>query len=112
MLKVVNNKITMTRGDTATFHCKVVFSDANNTEYTMQSGDVLIFTLRNSAKTTTASDFIMQKTFTNNQITIDPTDTATLNYGNYVYDVQLTLADGTVNTIIPINILTLGEEVS
>ena len=112
MLKIVSGKISMTRGDTAVLNCKIYYSDANGTEYTMQSGDSLVFTVRTSAKTTSATDFTFQKTFTNNQITISPTDTASLAYGNYVYDVQLTLSDGTVNTIIPINVFCLTEEVT
>ena len=35
------------------------------------------------------------------EFVIEPEDTSGLDFGNYVYDVELTLADGTVNTIIP-----------
>lgn len=112
MLKVVNNKVTMTRGDTCSFYCRINHSDEDKTPYELQDGDVLVFTLRETAKTDSPTGYTLQKTFSDYQITLTPSDTESLSYGNYVYDVQLTLADGTVNTIIPINMFVLCEEVT
>lgn len=44
-------------------------------------------------------------------LTLEPQDTADLNFGKYVYDIQLTKANGKVDTFIPKAILKLSEEV-
>lgn len=44
-------------------------------------------------------------------LTLEPQDTADLNFGKYVYDIQLTKANGKVDTFISKAILKLSEEV-
>ena len=48
------------------------------------------------------------KSFT---ISIEPEDTHTLQFGNYIYDIQLTLS-GAIRTVIRPSTFTIGEEVS
>ncbi len=112
MIKVNSNHIYMTRGDTVSFNCQIQYSNSSKTEYEMQTGDTLVFTVRTKAKNTSGDDYLIQKSSTTNQIALLPEDTALLNYGDYVYDIQLTLIDGSINTIIPINKITLCEEVT
>ena len=92
------NNITMIRGDTVELDIIVNEIDAqgNITEYTPQEGDVLTFTVK---KTTKTADVLIQKNGVH--IVILPEDTQNLDYKTYKYDVQLTMADGTVDTIIP-----------
>ena len=93
-----DNIIRITRGDSASFGITVM---DGTTEYELQEGDVLRFTVRRNIYSTTKS---LQKILgygDTMEFVIEPEDTVGLNFGNYVYDVELTLADGTVNTIIP-----------
>lgn len=44
-------------------------------------------------------------------LTIEPADTKPLQFGKYVYDIELTQRDGTVNTFITKATIILEEEV-
>jgi uncharacterized membrane protein YkoI len=44
-------------------------------------------------------------------LTIEPEDTQDLDFGTYVYDIQITLADGTVDTFIADAKFNIGVEV-
>ena len=95
------------RGDT----CPVSFdiTDANGDELDLSSSEIY-FTVKKSYRT---SNYIIQKKKSSSEITIDGTkgnlvlthnDTAELNYGTYVYDIQIksgdyvkTLALGTIS---------------
>ena len=46
------------------------------------------------------------------EIHIDPQDTARLRYGDYIYDVELVMADGYTDTVIPPSQLTITGEVT
>jgi hypothetical protein len=46
------------------------------------------------------------------QITLQPEDTADLEYQYYVYDIEVTLADGYRQTIIPYSAFELTKEVT
>ncbi|MEG1562282.1 MAG: hypothetical protein RR365_00895 [Bacteroides sp.] len=112
MLKISNGNIIMVRGDTARFSISIYCPDSSKTKYVLKDGDKVVFTVRRLPKKGITDDFIFQKVFVNNQIAIDPYDTATLDYGDYIFDVELTFANGDVNTIIEKHVLTLKEEVS
>ena len=101
--------IRLTRGDTARLAIPIT-NLANNGEYTMQSGDVLFFTVKKSAKDT---DFLFQKEAPGaNAIHIKPEDTANLSFGKYKYDVQLTTASGDVYTVIEPSVFEVMEEIT
>lgn len=79
--------IRLTRGDTARLTIPIINS-ASNSEYIMQSGDVLFFTVKKSAKDT---NYLFQKKSTGtNSIHIKPEDTDNLSFGKYKYDAKLT----------------------
>ena len=104
----VTNKIELTRGDT----CAVIVSitDANGDIYELQTGDVLLFTMKLNCNTT---DIVIQKDISEDSIiALSHNDTKSLNYGNYVYDVQLTQAGGDVYTVIPPSVFTIAREVT
>ena len=97
--------IEMTRGDSEsiTVRCSEPF----------QSGDTVYLTVREDAD----SGIAMQKvvtSFPNGEAVfgILPGDTEGLDFGNYVYDIQLTRANGTVTTLIVPSRFRLNEEVT
>ena len=96
MFKVQDNNISLIRGDSCILDLSI--TDPEGSEYEVTDTDVVVLTVK---KSTRATDVVFQKKLINNQITIEPEDTAKLPYGKYVYDVQLTTATGYVDTIIP-----------
>lgn len=109
MLYIDDKTIKLTRGDTARLTVPII-NLANNGEYTMESGDILYFTVKKTAKD---SDFLFQKSVTgSNSIHIRPEDTADLSFGKYKYDVQLTTATGDVYTVIEPSTFEVMEEIT
>ena len=114
MIEVSGNTITMTRGDTLRLKIGISVDD---TEYVPTNEDVVRFALKhetmNAAKTEfTDSEPLITKTIPNNTqiLELEPTDTKSLGFGKYVYDIQITFADGTVSTFIS-DTLKLTKEV-
>lgn len=107
MLKVVQNIINLTRGDTAVFKLKIKNQDG--TDYTISEDDQILFTVKESTR---SADIVIQKTAINNLITIQAAETANLKYGTYYYDVELRRPNGFIATVIPPHILKLTEEVT
>ena len=96
MLKVVNNGISLTRGDTATFRLQIKNQDG--TDYEITPDDQVLFTVKRSPND---EEVVIQKAAANN-----------LEYGTYYYDVELRRPDGFVATVIPPHMLKLTEEVT
>lgn len=105
MFNITNNIMQITRGDSAVFEIEVY--DADDKQYTLQEGDLLEFTVK---KNTKASEALIHKI--GSLIELYPEDTKDLKYGNYVYDVQLTFASGSVDTIITPTAFAILEEVT
>ena len=101
------NNINMIRGDTIRLDIEITTADGN--PYILKDGDKLLFTVK---KNVFDKDIIIQKKITSGTIVIDHQDTADLEYRSYVYDVQLTLANGDVCTVIPPSELFVGYEVT
>jgi hypothetical protein len=93
----------MTRGDTARFD--IVVKNPDGTVYAPVEGDVITFTVKISA----GKAAVITKTGAS--IVINPADTASLANGDYVYDVDIKLANGDVNTIITESSFVLGVNV-
>lgn len=108
MISVKNNRITMTRGDTC--RIKITLNDDNGDEYTPQEGDVIRFAAKKEYTDSEPVIFVEVPTDTM-VLEIKPNDTKHLPFGNYVYDLQITFADGTVNTFVYKGQLKLDEEV-
>ena len=105
MVIVDGNNVTMTRGDT--FIAQIEMKDKNGVVYSPMQGDVIRFTLRdpkmNNKKTKYYdSDPLVTKIVPNNTLLLrlDPADTKNLGFGEYVYFVELTYANGVVDTFI------------
>ena len=101
MLKVVNNGISLTRGDTATFRLQIKNQDG--TGYEITPDDQVLFTVKRSPND---EEIVIQKAAANNCITIVPRETDNLAYGTYYYDVELR------RPVIPPHMLKLTEEVT
>lgn len=106
---VKKTTITLTRGDTC--RVKVDITDSDGEPYVPAEGDTIKFTVKKTYNDTTPliSKEISTETFI---LTIDPADTKPLDYGSYVYDIELERANGDVDTFITKSELRITEEVS
>ena len=104
-----SNNIRLTRGDTARFVVSVK-NEVTQQSYDIQSTDTLTMTIKDSIRD---GEACVQKTNTgSNVFHILPSDTSGLNFGKYVYDVQLTTASGDVYTVVEPATFELMEEVT
>lgn len=110
MLNVgTDSSIRLTRGDTARFSITInnLVSDEH---YEIQSADRLTLSIKKKITDNAPS---VQKTITGtNNFIIEPSDTSALEFGKYIYDVQLTTGSGDVYTVIPPTTFELLQEVT
>ena len=106
MFEIKDNQITLTRGDSAKM--LIELTQADGTEYPMQKGDVLTFTLRKKVESTGK---LIEKIFNEKHIEFIPEDTVDLDFGNYVYDVVLTTSAGEVYTVVSVSNFVIAKEV-
>ena len=119
--KTVDNDIYLTRGDTVPMPVTLTSKSDSTVRYIPETGkDTLIFTVKKSTSDKTA---IITKSLAAGDITFDsagngtinilPADTASLDYGIYYYDLQLTTPDaGGVQTVITPSVFKVCEEVT
>jgi hypothetical protein len=119
--KTVDNDIYLTRGDTVPMPVTLTSKSDSTVRYIPETGkDTLIFTVKKSTSDKTA---IITKSLAAGDITFDsagngvisilPADTASLDYGIYYYDLQLTTPDAAgVQTVITPSIFKVCEEVT
>lgn len=105
---VAGTVITLTRGDT--FRATVNITDSNGMPYLPSPGDTIRFAMNRSYG---ADEPLILKNIPTDTLSlvIDPEDTKTLPFGNYVYDIELTDSAGNVDTFIAKARLILTEEV-
>lgn len=107
MVKFLNSfGIQATKGDTIIMPI-VVFNN-DNSIYQVQTGDVINFGLKENYED---SECLIEKTIDNETLTLvlEHDDTKNLEVGTYVYDIQITKANGEVNTFISSNIQITNE---
>ena len=108
MLSIKDNNISLTRGDTAYF-------DLYIKDHNFQVGDIIELSVKKNLKDT---EHLFKKVaevpIEVEKITlkVEPIDTASATFAEYFYDIQLTRANGDVNTIIPVHKFTITKEVS
>ena len=107
--------ISMIRGDSEsiTVACYEKSGGGERAFMPLEDGDTVYFTVRPDAE----SPVVLQKMIEDFPegkavIALDPEDTADLDFGDYVYDVQLTRANDTVTTLIEPSRFRLEEEVT
>lgn len=105
MFRIENDQIYLTRGDSAGFDVSIY---NGTTPYTLQEGDILTFTVRQNLY----SAKVIEKTGTTIHFDLEPADTKDLQFGDYLYDIQLTFANGEINTIIPPSLFQVMGEVT
>lgn len=107
---VKKNAITLTRGDT--FKAKVTITDREGNPYDPQEGDTVRFAAKKNYTDPDTEVLILKDIPIETLILkLEPEDTKDLDFGNYVYDIQLTRANGDVDTFIAKASLMLTEEV-
>lgn len=105
MIKIKGNTIEMTRGDTLIVTVEIM--DENGHDYTPEEGDAIRFALKHAEMTLGRkgykdADPLITKTIPNDSLVLqlEPADTKGLDFGEYVYDIELTHASGAVDTFI------------
>jgi len=108
-VSIFNNKIVMTRGDTLSIKLDITNKDGG--KYTPSSSDNIYFSVKRHYTDTEC--FLRKKISSSTcQLTLSSTETKRFEQpAVYVYDVEITFSDGTVDTIIPNGILEITEEV-
>ena len=103
-----NNNITLTRGDT--FIAKVNIWSKEEDPVTLNEGDQIRFALKADYDDETVLIYknIPIETML---LRLDPEDTKDLEFGTYVYDIQVTFANGIVDTVIAKRQMIIAEEV-
>ena len=109
-MTVSGNALSMVRGDTEAIKVSVT---EDGSARPLVEGDTVYFTVKRTLNTTEKS---LQKTITSFTdgaavINISASDTSSLAFGDYLYDIQINLADGTVKTVVQ-STLTLLPEVT
>ena len=115
MHKIKGNSIRLTRGDSLVIQLNI---QRNGEEYTPAEGDVIRFALKHNTMKPDRSDYsdnepLLVKVIPNDTkiLTIMPNDTKGLAFGDYVYDMEITFEDGSVDTFIAEASFTITPEV-
>lgn len=108
MLRIEDGYIYLTRGDTA--YLNVAITNQDGTAYVPRTIDTLTLTLKkNIADTVPALQKIADYSA---RFTLLPDDTRALDYGKYLFDVQLETAESEIFTVISKSNFYITEEVT
>ena len=111
ILEIVNNQITLTKGDSAILNLTIYFPNMEE-QYELMDGDIVTFSITSKTQCFGESKIVIKKDFEQNEIQLNPVDTKYLSCGRYEYDVQLTFKNGDVNTIIGPELFYLTTEIT
>lgn len=105
---VKGTSITLTRGDS--FAANIGIVQPNGDPYIPGEGDSVRFAMK---KTIKDEKVLIEKNIPIDtmRLILNPEDTKDLEFGSYVYDIQLTKSTGEVDTFITKSNLVLTEEV-
>lgn len=108
-VEIKRTTIIMTRGDT--LRIKIKIFDSQGKEYIPVEGDYIRFALKSNYND--PEPLILKEIpYDTCELRLDPEDTKRLKQPmDYVYDIQITLTDGTVDTFISKAKLRISEEV-
>lgn len=100
--------ITLTRGDS--FAATIIIVDSEGKSYIPDKKDVIRFAMKSDYDDD--APLLIKNIPVNTLIlSIDPDDTKNLEFGKYVYDIELTKSTGEVDTFITKATLKITEEV-
>lgn len=111
MITIDNNyNIQLTRGDT---FIRTLSLTKNGEPYVPQNGDVIRFAMSREYKGERNYKLLLNKTIPLDTMLwiIEAEETENLPYGTYYYDLQMTYADGKVETFASNKTITLTKEV-
>lgn len=117
-VKIRNKNIvlSMVRGDTEGLLVKVIQKDSNGeiTNVPLEDGDKVYFTVKNTSRDEEPLFQIVETIFDEGEalISIYPRHTKNLNFGTYVYDIQVTFSNGTIKTVVPKSDFIITDEVT
>lgn len=104
MYRFKGNTIYLVRGDTLQAQLSI---KRNNETYIPVEGDVIRFALKKNELNYNKTQYVDKQPLIIKEIPIDTMilslssdDTKNLDFGSYAYDIQITLANGTVDTFI------------
>lgn len=100
--------INLTRGDTC--YVRINITDSDGVPYIPSTGDKVRFAMK-TAYTDRKPVLVKEIPIDTMMLVLTPEDTAELEFGRYVYDVELTTAAGEVDTFITKAKFNLTEEV-
>ena len=119
MLQIKNNNIILTRGDTMTLTVTLLHevdpvppaTEPTIEPYTPEEGDVIRFAVSRAYVGEPAYELKYYCNIPNDTLTftMPATETAKLGYMTYNYDVEITHADGCVDTFISGKLTIIGE---
>lgn len=117
MFKLDGTEISLTRGDTLCLRIRVIRKTTGE-EYTPVEGDKIRFALKHSDMVAGRTAFkdvnpliVKDIPISTLLLKLDPIDTSSLKFGSYTYDIELTFANGEVDTIIPYSKFNILPEV-
>lgn len=109
MLKIDNqNNITLTRGDTMTL---TVTLKRGTDPYTPEEGDAVRIAISDGYVGEVSYKLMYSQTIPTDTltVTVPASETVKLDYKRYNYDIEITHADGCVDTVIVGNLTITGE---
>lgn len=97
MLKIVRDTISLTRGDSMLVQLELEKGDET---FTPATGDVIKFSVSRVPKGNPGYSLLISKTVNNDTLILEllPEDTADLDYGSYLFDLEITYASGEIDT--------------
>lgn len=105
---VKGTSITLTRGDS--FAADIGIIQPDGAPYIPSEGDQIRFAMKRNVKDEEVL-ILREIPIETMRLVLTPEDTKELEFGSYVYDIQLTKSTGEVDTFITKSTLTLTEEV-
>lgn len=99
MLKVIDDKVYIKRGDDEALGAELLF--ANGMPFEMSAGDILTFTVREFPDKASPVIFQSKSVPGGTRIVIRHADTTDAAYGQYSADLQLTTSDNMTKTVWP-----------
>lgn len=105
---VSGTTITLTRGDT--FEALISITQEDGSSYVLKEGDTVRFAMKSSYEDETPL-LVKDIPVSTMILVLEPLDTKKLNFGKYVYDIQLTTIEGKVDTFIAKATIKITEEV-
>lgn len=103
---ITGTTITLTRGDT--FEALVSATKKDGTPYIPVEGDVIRFAMKENYDDARPL-LVKEIPIDTMMLMLEPSDTADLNFGKYVYDIQLTKANGKVDTFLKAKVNAAAE---